>query len=124
MPGEDPQYVLKQIEGFIDEMVRPDLKKRDERADIQVEIDYRGAPMELPPGSEVERIALELTGNTQASAAPYYTEGAIYNQAGIPTVICGPGDIDQAHRPNEFITREQMDRGLPLLSALIERICC
>ena len=123
MPGEDPQYVLKQIEGFIDEIVRPDLKQRDDRADIQIEIEYRGAPMELRPGSEVERIALELTGNTRSSAAPYYTEGAIYNQAGIPTIICGPGDIDQAHRPNEFITREQMDRGLPLLSALIERIC-
>ena len=69
------------------------------------------------------KLALELTANDRATAAPYYTEGSIYNEAGIPTVICGPGDIDQAHRPNEFITHEQMERGLPLLSALIERIC-
>ena len=79
--------------------------------------------MMTPAGAEIETLALELTGESLSAAAPYYTEGAIYNEAGIPTVICGPGDIDQAHRPNEFITDEQMQHGLPFLGRLIERVC-
>ena len=39
----------------------------------------------------IETLALALTGNERSVAAPYYTEGAIYNDAGVPTVICGPG---------------------------------
>jgi acetylornithine deacetylase len=123
MPAEDPMYVYKQVEGYISEVLRPQLKKRDPRADINLEIVSRGPPMQLPAGAEIERIALELTEHDKSFAAPYYTEGAIYNEAGVPTVICGPGDIDQAHRPNEFITREQMEKGPPFLAKLIERVC-
>ena len=79
--------------------------------------------MMTPAGAEIEVLALELMGEKNSGAAPYYTEGAIYNEAGIPTVICGPGDIDQAHRPNEFITEEQMQKGLPFLGRLIDRVC-
>ena len=68
-------------------------------------------------------VVLELTGQQRSTAAPYYTEGAVYNETGIPTVICGPGDIDQAHRPNEFVTREQLERGVDFLGRLIQRVC-
>ena len=90
---------------------------------VLVEEMGRGEPMITPAGAEIETLALELTGEDGSGAAPFYTEGAIYNEAGIPTVICGPGDIDQAHRPNEFISEEQMQKGLPLLGRLIERVC-
>jgi acetylornithine deacetylase len=90
---------------------------------VVVEKVMQGEPMLAPPGAEIEALALELTGNSRATAAPFYTEGAIYNRAGIPTVICGPGDIDQAHRANEYITQEQLQQGLPFLGALVERVC-
>ena len=40
---------------------------------------------------------------------PYGTEAGIFRGHGISTVICGPGDISQAHQPNEFVARSQMD---------------
>jgi len=123
MPGEEPDYVLRQVTGFVDEVLRPELKAADPRADVEVRTLTRRAPLLLPPGSPIEALALELTGAARATAAPYFTEGGIYTEGGIPTVICGPGDIDQAHRPDEFITVEQMERGLPLLAGLIERVC-
>lgn len=123
MPGEDPDYVYKQVEGYVSEVLLPDFKKQHPEVDIAVEVTGRGQPMMTPEGSDIEKLALELTGHTAASAAPYYTEGAIYNEAGIPTVICGPGDIDQAHRPNEYVTREQLEHGVPFLGRLIERAC-
>ncbi|MCZ6472581.1 MAG: acetylornithine deacetylase [SAR324 cluster bacterium] len=123
MPGEDTAYVLNQIKGYVSEVLLPAFKKQHQQVDIQVEETGRGEPMITAQGSEIELLALELTGEARSGAAPFYTEGAIYNEAGIPTVICGPGDIDQAHRPNEFITEEQLQKGLPLIGRLIERVC-
>lgn len=123
MPGEDPDYVLQQVQGYVREVLLPAFKQQHPDVDIAVERDHNGLPMAAPQGSSIEALALELTRNTRTGAAPYYTEGAIYNETGIPTVVCGPGDIDQAHRPNEFITREQLERGVPLLGRLIGRVC-
>lgn len=123
MPGEDPDYVLNQVRGFVSEVVLPDFRKQHADTDVVVEKIMQGEPMLTPPGAEIEALALELTGNGRATAAPFYTEGAIYNRAGIPTVVCGPGDIDQAHRANEYITHEQLQQGLPFLGALVERVC-
>ena len=123
MPGEDPDYVLQQVQGYVREALLPAFKKQHPEVDISVERDHNGLPMVAPQGSSIEALALELTRNTRTGAAPYYTEGAIYNETGIPTVVCGPGDIDQAHCPNEFIAREQLERGAPLLGQLIGRVC-
>jgi acetylornithine deacetylase len=123
MPGEDPSYVLDQVRGYVKEELLPRFRAQQPGVDIEVLEESRGLPMQAPPGSAIERLALELTGNPRTGSAPYYTEGAIYTEGGIPTVICGPGDIDQAHRPNEYVTREQLDRGLPFLLRLIERVC-
>jgi acetylornithine deacetylase len=54
---------------------------------------------------------------------PYYTEAVSYSKSGIPTVICGPGDIAQAHAPDEFITIDQLDRGTKMFGEIIKRTC-
>lgn len=123
MPGEDADYVINQVRGYVKEVLLPQFRKQQPDVDIQVELTGAGQAMVTPAGSPIETLVLELTGNAESSAAPYYTEGAIYNDAGIPTVICGPGDIDQAHRPNEYVTREQLEGGVGFLGRLIERVC-
>lgn len=123
MPGEDPDFVLKQLQGYVREVLLPDFRKQHPDVNMSVEREHNGLPMETPKGSAIEALVLELTRNTRTGAAPFYTEGAIYNENGIPTVVCGPGDIDQAHRPNEFIARDQLEQGVPFLGKLIARVC-
>ena len=123
MPGEDDSYVMNQVQGYIQEILLPEFQKLQPGVDISMETVMRRQPLNTPVGTEIETIALELAGKASSGSAPYYTEGAIYSDAGIPTVICGPGDIDQAHRPNEFITQEQMEKGPTLLAKLVERVC-
>lgn len=123
MPEEDPDFVFNQVQAFIDDVARPRIQAEHAEADIQIKQIISREPMMTPPGTRIEALALELTGKSHASAAPFYTEGGIYNSAGIPTVICGPGDIDQAHRPNEFITSAQLEQGVPFLGRLIEKVC-
>jgi acetylornithine deacetylase len=56
-------------------------------------------------------IAYHLAGANRADAVAFGTEGGIFQGAGLPSIVCGPGSIDQAHQPNEFITREQLALG-------------
>ena len=56
----------------------------------------------------IVKLAAALSRNKANGAVSYGTEGGLFQQAGIPTVICGPGDIAQAHRPNEFATLAQL----------------
>jgi acetylornithine deacetylase len=71
------------------------------------------------PGSEAERLALRLAGRNRTVAMPYATEAGRFQAAGIPTIVCGPGDIAQAHQPDEFITLEALSAGEGFLRRLI-----
>ena len=65
----------------------------------------------------------ELLGtNAQPGKVSYGTEGGHFQAAGIPTVICGPGSIEQAHKPNEYIDLEQLDKGENFVSSLVRSL--
>ena len=74
------------------------------------------------PESEAVRLAKELTTETTTRKVPYAAEAGQFQQAGFPTVICGPGSIDQAHQPNEYIERNQIEKGEVLLKKLIQSL--
>lgn len=63
------------------------------------------------PGSEAERLAMRLSGRNDTIAVAYATEAGHFQRAGLPTVVCGPGSIDQAHQPDEYITLQQLEAG-------------
>jgi acetylornithine deacetylase len=68
-------------------------------------------------------LALHLAGsNGTPSAVSYGTEGGAYGVHGFPTVICGPGSIDQAHGPDEFIAREQLAKGAQMMARIGEAL--
>lgn len=71
------------------------------------------------PGSAAETLALRLAGRNRPICVSYCTEAGHFQRAGIPTVICGPGSIDQAHKPDEFITLDQLAAGDRFVDRLI-----
>ena len=68
------------------------------------------------------KLAQDLTGNTVRSRVAYVAEAGQFQKAGFPTVICGPGSIDQAHQPNEFISIDQMEQEEKFLGKLIQHL--
>ena len=68
------------------------------------------------PGSEAVALALALTGANSTSAVSYATEAGLFEEAGCSTVICGPGDIAQAHAADEFVTVAQLDACMAFLA--------
>ena len=71
------------------------------------------------PGSEAERLALRLAQRNRTVSVPYATEAGRFQAAGIPTVVCGPGSIDKAHQPDEFITLAALGQGEAFMRRLI-----
>ena len=78
--------------------------------------------MAVAPDSAAERLARALTGDNATRAAAYAAEAGLFQKAGMPVVICGPGDIAQAHQPDEWIALDQLDKGAAFLDALIRRL--
>ena len=61
-------------------------------------------PFPWPRIAPLQRLLAELTGKVALAAVSYGTEAGLYQQAGIEAIICGPGDINRAHRPDEYIS--------------------
>jgi acetylornithine deacetylase len=64
--------------------------------------------MSLPPDHELLALTRQLTGSNSTGKVSYGTEGGFYQAAGIPTIICGPGHIAQAHQPDEWIAESEL----------------
>lgn len=78
--------------------------------------------LRIEPDSDAERLARAITGDNGIEAAGYAAEAGLFQRAGWPTVICGPGSIAQAHQPDEWIEIEQITLGARFIRTLIERL--
>src|SRR5204862_7064768 len=82
---------------------------------------HRDLPPLLPePGRPAEPCARRLTGANTTTTVSFATEAGLYQQAGIPAIVCRPGSIDVAHKPDEFITRAELADGQTFLDRLLQ----
>jgi len=79
-------------------------------------------PMHTDATAAIVRLAEKLTGHT-AQAVAFCTEGPYYHQLGMQTIILGPGHIDQAHQPDEYLALDQIKPTVQLLQQFIQRCC-
>ena len=77
----------------------------------------------LSRGTSLEAALFEFLEAETCSGAPYCTDGGQFKQAGIDSLICGPGDLDQAHQPDESIGREAFESGAEIVLRVLERLC-
>lgn len=79
----------------------------------------------LPSCEDTDFVTLieEVSGKSALASVNFGTEAGLYHQAGIPAIICGPGNIAQAHRPDEFILRSELDRCCAMLERLAQKLC-
>lgn len=78
--------------------------------------------METPAEAAIVRAAESLTGHS-AGAVAFGTEGPYFNAMGLQTVILGPGSIDQAHQPDEYLSMDQIDPAKRMIQGLVKRFC-
>jgi acetylornithine deacetylase len=123
------QLDLRFLPGGEIEALRGELRERVRAAladgpwTLGFEALFVGTPaFETAPDSPIVRAASELAGR-EAAAVDFGTEGAFYNRWGMDTVILGPGDIAQAHQPDEYLALDRIEPMRKILRGLIERFC-
>jgi len=98
------------------------LSLKDQEFKAELTSHRASEPLDVPLDSRIVAILRDILGS-RVVGAPYYTEAVNYTRAGIPTVICGPGSIDQAHTPDEYVTLEQLDLGVSTFKETVKRVC-
>jgi acetylornithine deacetylase len=109
IPGDDAARHLERMRAFVSETIEPAMHEvhRDTGFDCEVLTAMPG--LSLDPDHPLTAIVKQLTGSNSTGKVSYGTEGGYYQNDGIPTIICGPGHIAQAHQPNEWIAQDQLD---------------
>ena len=121
VPGEDKEKwklaYLKEVEKLEKQMqaVRPEA-----RIDITPRFDV--PPLQPEEDGEAETLVRQITGDNASHKVSYGTEAGQFQEAGYSAVICGPGDIAQAHQPNEFIEISQFEAGHDFMRKLVTRL--
>ena len=122
LPGVDDHAVLAGLEQDVARTVVPAMQAVDPACGVRFEVMAR-IPALAACESAVEARLLHLLGQNAAVAVPYGSEAGIFQRAGMPSVIIGPGDIAQAHQPEEFLSRDQLDACTPALERLVTEFC-
>lgn len=119
LPDLDMDEIPRLFRAKAEAVTRERLNRYGDYGRIET-IEEIAIPGLLPePGSGAERLALRLANRNRTVSMPYATEAGRFQQAGLPTIVCGPGSIDQAHQPDEFITLAALGRGEAFLRRLI-----
>ncbi len=119
VPGEDDATLRQRIEHFVEADLLPRMCAAHPGAAVLTETAALVPPLVPDPASPAEALARELTGANETTTIAFATEAGLFQTAGIPAVICGPGSIDVAHKPNEYITRAQLAAGGEFLDRLL-----
>ncbi len=123
LPGVPVDLARQKLDAYARDIVLPRMRLTAPEADIvtQTEIEVPGLAPE--PGSAAETLALRLTQSNHTHAVAFATEGGRFQAGGVATIVCGPGSIDQAHQPDEYITEAQVLAGLAFMADLGRDLC-
>ncbi|SFY24328.1 acetylornithine deacetylase [Pseudomonas sp. NFACC36] len=108
LPDFAPQGVVAQLQGFAEQTLLPAMQAVNGATAIRFEQLSCYPGLATSPKSAAARLVAQLCGSDAFGTVAFGTEGGLFDQAGIPTVVCGPGSMDQGHKPDEYVSVEQM----------------
>jgi acetylornithine deacetylase len=118
LTGVTTASAMAKVQAFVDEVAAPRLTRFVSGPTIATTMEVDVPPLAAEPGSAAEALALRLTRSNCTIAVSFATEAGHFQAAGLPTIVCGPGSIDQAHKPDEFVDEAQLKACLELLERL------
>jgi acetylornithine deacetylase len=123
LPGDDPEKLFEEFKTYVTRTLEPEMRAVYQDAGFDIQLMSQIPAMDNSPETEVVALAQALSGNHEIGKVSYGTEGSQFQRAGISTVVCGPGSIEQAHKPNEFVALEQVTQCEAFLRGLMARVC-
>ena len=121
LPDDDPHDLLENFRAYVSARIEPEMRA------VSPDTGFRLEPLSHIPGlntdeeSDVVQLAKALTGQNSTAKVAFGTEAGLFQDNDMPAVVCGPGSIEQAHKPNEYISLEQVERCETFVRKLFER---
>ena len=121
LPSHDPDELMAEMRGWAQDLV-PEMLAVSSAAGITLDEHNSTPGLHMQADDEAVRLVCALSGNNDTSKVAFTTEAGLFQKAGIPAVVCGPGSIMQAHKPDEFITLEQIAQCETFLRRLLDHM--
>jgi acetylornithine deacetylase len=123
LPDEDPLFVQREVERRLAERALRDWGS-EVAAEIRVSPAVFAPGLHSPTGTLLEQALRDRLATGEVGGAPFCTDGGRFAAAGIASLICGPGELSEAHQPDESIARVAFETGAEHVLRVIERLCC
>jgi acetylornithine deacetylase len=122
LPADDPEALLAELKSYISGELEPEMHAVDAQTGFDIALMSEIPALDAAPETPIVGLIQELTGNADIGKVSYGTEASQFQRAGIPAVVCGPGSILQAHKPNEYIEVAQVEQCEAFLRKLMDRM--
>ena len=123
LPGADPDALEREIKDYAERVILPEMHGTDPDTSISIDTKSDNPGLSTSETDEITRLAQALSRNPSTTKVAYLTEGGLFQRAGIPAIICGPGSIAQAHKPDEYVTLAQVALCESFMERLLEQMC-
>jgi acetylornithine deacetylase len=120
---DDPEKLFGEVKRFAEEKLLPEMRKN------HADSGFSWQELSSIPGlatredAEIVELAKALSGSNATGKVAFATEAGLFHEIDIPTIICGPGSIDQAHKPDEFVSLDQIALCEAFMRRLMDRVC-
>jgi len=118
---DDPRALVEDVATYARDVLEPAMKAVAAETGIEFEPRSEFAGLDTPPTADIVRLAKDLAGRDDHAKVAFGTEAGLFDSAGIPSVVIGPGSIDQAHKADEFIAVSELEKCGAFLDRLIAR---
>ena len=122
LPGVLTADVAAMVQAFVDEVALPRLTRFVSGPTIETVLEVDVPGLAARDNEAAATLALRLTQSNHLTALSFATEAGHFQRAGLPTVVCGPGSIDQAHKPDEYIDASQLSACIAFMKGLAEEL--
>jgi acetylornithine deacetylase len=108
LPTMDPEAIFKRIETYARETLLPKMQKEHANGAIEFSRIAAAPGLDATEQAAITQLVRALTENQEKRKVAYGTEAGLFALAGVPSIVCGPGNIEQAHKANEYVSLEQL----------------
>jgi acetylornithine deacetylase len=119
LPQASPDALYKEIRAYADALAA-EMRAVDANSGIDLQWTSQTVGLAASESDAIVQWALKLSRNSTVGKVSYGTEAGLFQKMGVPTVICGPGDIAEAHRPNEFVALDQLAQCESFMDRILE----
>ena len=120
LPNEDPASYFDEYVAYVRDVVEPEMQAVSPDTKVEIEVHANVPGFDASEDCEAVQLAKQLSGQNTTEVAPYAAESGQFQRAGFAVAMCGPGSIDQAHQPDEYISIDQLEKGTEFMRRLIQ----